>query len=60
AGPFRVLWAARRPNAPIARRLVASHGAVEYHVSNIFQKLGLSPSDGDHRRVLAVLTYLNS
>ncbi|MFD4985856.1 LuxR C-terminal-related transcriptional regulator [Streptomyces sp. NPDC058372] len=54
------LMAEGRTNAAIARRLVVSDGAVEKHVSNIFQKLGLSPSDGDHRRVLAVLTYLNS
>ena len=37
-----------------------SDGAVEKHVSDIFPKLGLSPSDSDHRRVLTVLTYLNS
>lgn len=49
-----------RTNSAIARQLVVSDGAVEKHVSNIFQKLGLSPSVGDHRRVLAVLTYLNS
>ncbi|MBF4136011.1 DNA-binding response regulator [Streptomyces albidoflavus] len=54
------LMAEGRTNAAIARRLVVSDGAVEKHVSNIFQKLGLSPSDGGHRRVLAVLTYLNS
>ncbi|MEU0637111.1 response regulator transcription factor [Streptomyces albidoflavus] len=54
------LMAEGRTNAAIARRLVVSDGAVEKHVSNIFQKLGLSPRDGDHRRVLAVLTYLNS
>lgn len=54
------LMAEGRTNSAIARQLVVSEGAVEKHVSNIFLKLGLSPSEGDHRRVLAVLTYLNS
>ncbi|WP_308294124.1 response regulator transcription factor [Streptomyces sp. ST2-7A] len=54
------LMAEGRTNAAVAARLVVSHGAVEKHVSNIFLKLGLAQSDTDHRRVLAVLTYLNS
>ena len=54
------LMAEGRTNSAVARQLVVSDGAVEKHVSNIFLKLGLSQSDGDHRRVLAVLTYLNS
>ncbi|RXS83978.1 response regulator transcription factor [Streptomyces sp. TM32] len=54
------LMAEGRTNSAVARQLVVSAGAVEKHVSNIFLKLGLSQSDGDHRRVLAVLTYLNS
>lgn len=54
------LMAEGRSNTNIARTMVVSDGAVEKHVSNIFLKLGLAPSDGDHRRVLAVLTYLNS
>jgi DNA-binding NarL/FixJ family response regulator len=54
------LMAEGRTNSAIAAQLVVSHGAVEKHVSNIFLKLDLSPSDGDHRRVLAVLRYLNS
>ncbi len=54
------LMAEGRTNSAIATQLVVSHGAVEKHVSNIFLKLGLSQSDADHRRVLAVLTYLNS
>jgi DNA-binding NarL/FixJ family response regulator len=52
------LMAEGRTNSAIAGRLVVSHGAVEKHVGNIFMKLGLAPSQGDHRRVLAVLTYL--
>ncbi|MFE9256347.1 response regulator [Streptomyces sp. NPDC006879] len=54
------LMAEGRTNSAIARQLVVSDGAVEKHVSSIFVKLQLSPSEGDHRRVLAVLTYLNS
>ncbi|MFJ4711318.1 response regulator [Streptomyces sp. NPDC088785] len=54
------LMAEGRTNSAVARQLVVSDGAVEKHVSNIFLKLGLSQSDGDHRRVLAVLTYLKS
>jgi DNA-binding NarL/FixJ family response regulator len=54
------LMAEGRTNAAIAAQLVVSDGAVEKHVSNIFLKLGLTPGTGDHRRVLAVLTYLGS
>ncbi|MFD5734340.1 LuxR C-terminal-related transcriptional regulator [Streptomyces sioyaensis] len=54
------LMAEGRTNSAVARQLVVSAGAVEKHVSNIFLKLGLAQSDGDHRRVLAVLTYLDS
>ncbi|MFB7517788.1 LuxR C-terminal-related transcriptional regulator [Streptomyces sp. NPDC056144] len=54
------LMAEGRTNSAIAKQLVVSDGAVEKHISNIFLKLGLSPSEGDHRRVLAVLTYLKS
>ncbi|EDY44122.2 response regulator transcription factor [Streptomyces sp. SPB074] len=54
------LMAEGRTNSAVAKALVVSDGAVEKHVSNIFMKLGLSPSEGDHRRVLAVLTYLRS
>ena len=45
-------------NAGIAHRLVVTEGAVEKHVSSIFAKLGLQPTEEDHRRVLAVLSYL--
>lgn len=52
------LMAEGRSNSAIAEQLVVSEGAVEKHVSNIFAKLGLPASESDHRRVLAVLTYL--
>ncbi len=45
-------------NKGIAERLVVSVGAVERHVTSIFEKLDLSAADGGHRRVLAVLAYL--
>jgi DNA-binding NarL/FixJ family response regulator len=49
-----------RSNGAIAGILMVSDGAVEKHIGNIFSKLGLPPSDADHRRVLAVLRYLES
>jgi DNA-binding NarL/FixJ family response regulator len=54
------LMAEGRSNAAIAAGLVVSAGAIEKHVASIFTKLGLPPSDGDNRRVLAVLRYLRS
>jgi DNA-binding NarL/FixJ family response regulator len=54
------LMAEGRSNSAIAGHLVVSERAVEKHISNIFTKLALPPSDSDHRRVLAVLTYLGS
>jgi len=54
------LMAEGRSNGAIAGLLVISERAVEKHISNIFSKLGLPPSDADHRRVLAVLAYLES
>ena len=54
------LMAEGRSNAAIASALVVTDGAVEKHISSIFGKLGLPPSDTDHRRVLAVLAYLQS
>jgi DNA-binding NarL/FixJ family response regulator len=47
-----------RSNTGIAADLVVTEGAVEKHVSSIFSKLGLPPAPPDHRRVLAVLRYL--
>jgi DNA-binding NarL/FixJ family response regulator len=52
------LMAEGRTNAAIAATLVISEGAVEKHVANIFSKLDLPASPTDHRRVLAVLRYL--
>jgi DNA-binding NarL/FixJ family response regulator len=52
------LVAEGRSNAGIARQLWISEGTVEKHVRSILTKLGLSDSDNDHRRVLAVLRYL--
>ena len=52
------LMAEGRSNAAIAAALVVGEGAVEKHISSIFSKLNLEPSDTDHRRVMAVLTYL--
>jgi DNA-binding NarL/FixJ family response regulator len=54
------LMAEGRSNAGIAAALVVSGGAVEKHVASIFGKLGLPASEGDNRRVLAVLRYLGS
>jgi DNA-binding NarL/FixJ family response regulator len=54
------LMAEGRSNGAIGTTLVISERAVEKHVGNIFSKLGLAPSDADHRRVLAVLRYLGS
>ncbi len=54
------LMAEGRSNSAIASQLVVTDRAVEKHISNIFARLGLPPSDSDHRRVLAVLAYLGS
>jgi DNA-binding NarL/FixJ family response regulator len=54
------LMAEGRSNHAIARTLYVTEGAVEKHVRNIFGKLGLAQTGDDHRRVLAVLTYLSS
>ncbi len=54
------LMAQGRSNAAIAAALVITDRAVEKHVTSIFTKLGLPPTEDDHRRVLAVLRYLES
>jgi DNA-binding NarL/FixJ family response regulator len=54
------LMAEGRTNAAIARHMVVTPGAVEKHVTNIFGKLDLPATNDDHRRVLAVLTFLRS
>ena len=54
------LMAGGRTNHAIAEQLVISERAVEKHVTNIFGKLDLAATPQDHRRVLAVLTYLRS
>ncbi|MFI9584669.1 response regulator [Streptomyces sp. NPDC052236] len=47
-------------NSEIGKRLFVTDNAVHKHVGNIFAKLGLPVADGGHRRVLAVLAFLNS
>jgi DNA-binding NarL/FixJ family response regulator len=54
------LMAQGRTNRAIASTIHLSERAVERNVTAIFEKLGLPPSDADHRRVLAVLTYLRA
>jgi DNA-binding NarL/FixJ family response regulator len=54
------LMAEGRTNQAIAASLVVSEGAVEKHVTSIFTKLDLPPTERDHRRVLAVLRWLHS
>jgi len=54
------LMAEGRSNAGIARRLWVTEGTVEKHVRSILTKLSLVDTDDDHRRVLAVLAYLEA
>ena len=54
------LMAEGRSNQGIAARLVITERAVEKHVTSIFQKLQLPAATDDHRRVLAVLTFLRA
>ena len=54
------LMAEGRSNSGIARRLWVTEGTVEKHVHSIFVKLRLTETDDDHRRVLAVITFLGA
>jgi DNA-binding NarL/FixJ family response regulator len=54
------LMAEGRSNQAICEHLLLGAKTLETHVGNIFSKLGLLPAPDDHRRVLAVLTYLRS
>jgi DNA-binding NarL/FixJ family response regulator len=54
------LMAEGRSNRGIAERLVVTERAVEKHITSIFGKLNLPAATDDHRRVLAVLAYLQS
>jgi DNA-binding NarL/FixJ family response regulator len=54
------LMAQGHDNTEIGRQLVITDNAVHKHIGNIFTKLGLAVTDSGHRRVLAVLTYLNA
>ena len=47
-------------NSGVAESLLISHASVEKHVTSIFRKLGIAPTDSEHRRVQAVLTYLRA
>jgi DNA-binding NarL/FixJ family response regulator len=54
------LMAEGRSNAGIARQLWVTEGTVEKHVHSILLKLRLPETEDDHRRVLAVVTYLDA
>jgi DNA-binding NarL/FixJ family response regulator len=54
------LMAEGRSNAGIARRLWVTEGTVEKHVRSVLAKMGLAETDDDHRRVLAVVTFLEA
>jgi len=59
-GEVLALMAEGRSNAGIAKRLWVTEGTVEKHVKSILGKLGIRYDEDDHRRVLAVMTYLDS
>jgi DNA-binding NarL/FixJ family response regulator len=59
-GQVLALMAEGRSNAGIAKPLWVAEGTVEKHVNSILGKLQIHPDEHDHRRVLAVVTYLNS
>ncbi|GGU71940.1 DNA-binding response regulator [Streptomyces cavourensis] len=54
------LMAEGHDNATIAKSLVVTERSVHKHIGNVFTKLDLPPSDSGHRRVRAVLAYLNA
>ncbi|MFI1353465.1 response regulator [Streptomyces sp. NPDC020898] len=54
------LMAEGHDNTMIAKNLVVTERSVSKHIGNVFLKLGLPPTDSGHRRVLAVLAYLNN
>jgi DNA-binding NarL/FixJ family response regulator len=54
------LMAEGRANRGVARRLFLTERTIETHVASIMSKLGLSAGEEDHRRVLAVITYLGA
>ena len=54
------LMAEGRDNTTIAQTLVITERSVSKHIGNVFLKLSLPPTDSGHRRVLAVLAYLNN
>ena len=54
------LMAEGRDNTTIAETLVITERSVSKHIGNVFLKLSLPPTDSGHRRVLAVLAYLNN
>jgi DNA-binding NarL/FixJ family response regulator len=54
------LMAEGRSNTAIASSLGVGEGAIEKHINSIFSKLELTPAENDHRRVLAVLRYLDA
>jgi DNA-binding NarL/FixJ family response regulator len=47
-------------NLGVAESLLISNASVEKHVTSIFRKLRIAPTDSEHRRVQAVLTYLRA
>jgi DNA-binding NarL/FixJ family response regulator len=59
-GEVLALMAEGRSNAGIARRLWVTEGTIEKHVRSILTKLGLPETDDDHRRVLAVVRFLEA
>lgn len=58
-GEVLALMAQGASNAAIARELTVTLGAVEKHTQRIFSKLALAPDQDQHRRVIAVLAWLN-